>query len=86
MIFFRRLTDMSFLRPFILLNLMRIGIEWGGFPALGNVDLSNEDILSLTVQLVYKNLLFLVGKVLFGSKCPNDKSTRKITKFFVLFL
>jgi len=30
----RRLTDMSFLRPFILLNLMRIGIEWGGFPAL----------------------------------------------------
>ena len=39
---FRRLTDMAFLRPFILLNLMRIGIEWGGFPALGKVYFSSK--------------------------------------------
>ncbi len=47
MIFFRRLTDMSFLRPFILLNLMRIGIEWGGFPALGNVYINYEDTINI---------------------------------------
>jgi len=31
----RRLTDSTFLKPFMLLNLMlNIGLEWGGFPAL----------------------------------------------------
>jgi len=32
---FRRVGDPSFLKPFLLLNLMlNIGLEWGGFPAL----------------------------------------------------
>eukprot|EP00088_Acartia_fossae_P020889 TRINITY_DN22405_c0_g1_i2.p1 TRINITY_DN22405_c0_g1~~TRINITY_DN22405_c0_g1_i2.p1 ORF type:complete len:516 (-),score=34.93 TRINITY_DN22405_c0_g1_i2:32-1480(-) len=31
----KRLTESTFLKPFILLNLMlNIGLEWGGFPAL----------------------------------------------------
>ena len=32
-----RLTQSTFLKPFLLLNLMiNVGLEWGGFPALGN--------------------------------------------------
>ena len=31
-----RLTQSTFLKPFLLLNLMiNVGLEWGGFPALG---------------------------------------------------
>ena len=33
---FRRFRDAAFLKPFMLLNLMlNIGLDWGGFPALG---------------------------------------------------
>ena len=33
-----RLTQSTFLKPFLLLNLMiNVGLEWGGFPALGKV-------------------------------------------------
>ena len=40
---FRRMLDASFLKPFLLLNLMmNVGLEWGGFPALGNYQLFNN--------------------------------------------
>ena len=43
-----RLTQSTFLKPFLLLNLMiNVGLEWGGFPALGKVCIFFSGITSM---------------------------------------
>ena len=39
-----RLTQSTFLKPFLLLNLMiNVGLEWGGFPALGKSIMNHDN-------------------------------------------